>query len=98
MSCGFEEDLTAYVDRELPPLRLRQVEEHLPSCPGCAEIMVPSAVPGCPSSMIPMIVLASKPWFGACRRYVARSFVSAQISVATRLHPHSRSWRASWAT
>ncbi len=36
MSCGFEEDLTAYVDRELPPLRLRQLEEHLPSCGDCA--------------------------------------------------------------
>ena len=36
MSCGFEEDLTAYVDRELPQLRLRQLEEHLPSCGDCA--------------------------------------------------------------
>ncbi|HVE86974.1 MAG TPA: zf-HC2 domain-containing protein [Myxococcales bacterium] len=35
MSCEFEEDLTAYVDRELPPLRARQLEGHLPGCSGC---------------------------------------------------------------
>jgi anti-sigma factor RsiW len=39
MSCAFEEDLTAYVDRELPPLRLRQMEDHLPGCPGCAQTL-----------------------------------------------------------
>ncbi|HEY8209063.1 MAG TPA: zf-HC2 domain-containing protein [Myxococcaceae bacterium] len=36
MSCTFEEDLTAYMDRELPPLRVRQLEEHLPDCGSCA--------------------------------------------------------------
>jgi len=36
MSCAFEEDLTAYLDRELPPLRVRQLEDHLPGCEGCA--------------------------------------------------------------
>lgn len=39
MSCAFEEDLTAYVDRELSPLRLRQLEEHLPGCAGCAQTL-----------------------------------------------------------
>jgi anti-sigma factor RsiW len=37
MSCEFEEDLTAYLDRELPPLRHRQLEAHLPSCQGCTD-------------------------------------------------------------
>lgn len=35
MSCGFEEDLTAYVDGELPVSRRAQVEAHLGSCAGC---------------------------------------------------------------
>ncbi|HVE81520.1 MAG TPA: zf-HC2 domain-containing protein [Myxococcales bacterium] len=35
MSCAYEEDLTAYVDQELPPLKLRQLEGHLPSCQSC---------------------------------------------------------------
>lgn len=35
MSCTYEEDLTAYVDQELPPLKLRQLEGHLPGCESC---------------------------------------------------------------
>ncbi|MCP3138929.1 anti-sigma factor family protein [Pyxidicoccus xibeiensis] len=35
MSCGFEEDLTAYVDGELPPARRAEVEGHLGACAGC---------------------------------------------------------------
>jgi anti-sigma factor RsiW len=35
MSCGFEEDLTAYVDGELPAARRAQVEAHLGTCAGC---------------------------------------------------------------
>ncbi len=35
MSCGFEEDLTAYVDGELPPARRMEVEAHLGTCAGC---------------------------------------------------------------
>ncbi|HZI14850.1 MAG TPA: zf-HC2 domain-containing protein [Myxococcus sp.] len=35
MSCGFEEDLTAYVDGELPAPRRAQVEAHLGTCAGC---------------------------------------------------------------
>lgn len=35
MSCGFEEDLTAYVDGELPPARRVAVEAHLGTCAGC---------------------------------------------------------------
>jgi anti-sigma factor RsiW len=35
MSCGFEEDLTAYVDGELPPARRMAVEAHLGTCAGC---------------------------------------------------------------
>ena len=35
MSCGFEEDLTAYVDGELPPARRAEVETHLGTCAGC---------------------------------------------------------------
>jgi anti-sigma factor RsiW len=35
MSCAFEEDLTAYVDQELSPLKVRQLEGHLPSCESC---------------------------------------------------------------
>lgn len=35
MSCGFEEDLTAYVDGELAPARRAQVEAHLGTCAGC---------------------------------------------------------------
>ncbi|NMO19486.1 hypothetical protein HPC49_53260 [Pyxidicoccus fallax] len=35
MSCGFEEDLTAYVDGELPPVRRAEVEAHLGTCGGC---------------------------------------------------------------
>ncbi|MBZ4414898.1 anti-sigma factor [Myxococcus sp. RHSTA-1-4] len=35
MSCFFEEDLTAYVDGELPPARRAQVEAHLGTCAGC---------------------------------------------------------------
>jgi len=35
MSCPFEEDLTAYVDRELSTLRERQVSLHLPTCASC---------------------------------------------------------------
>lgn len=37
MSCEFEEDLTAYLDRELPPLKHRQLEVHLPTCRGCTD-------------------------------------------------------------
>ncbi|HEX4621314.1 MAG TPA: zf-HC2 domain-containing protein, partial [Myxococcaceae bacterium] len=35
MSCAFEEDLTAYVDGELPALRERQLALHLGTCDGC---------------------------------------------------------------
>jgi anti-sigma factor RsiW len=35
MSCTFEEDLTAYVDGELPPVRRVEVETHLGTCAGC---------------------------------------------------------------
>ena len=35
MSCTYEEDLTAYVDRELPELRTRHLEAHLPGCGEC---------------------------------------------------------------
>jgi anti-sigma factor RsiW len=35
MSCAYEEDLTAYLDRELPDLRARQLEAHLPGCSDC---------------------------------------------------------------
>jgi anti-sigma factor RsiW len=35
MSCAFEEDLTAYVDQELAPLKVRQLEGHLPTCESC---------------------------------------------------------------
>lgn len=39
MSCEFEEDLTAYVDRELPPLKVHQLEGHLPGCEGCTRTL-----------------------------------------------------------
>jgi anti-sigma factor RsiW len=39
MSCSFEEDLTAYVDGELPELRRRAVELHLGSCPSCPVVV-----------------------------------------------------------
>jgi anti-sigma factor RsiW len=35
MSCPFEEELTAYVDEELPPTRRAEVEAHLRGCAGC---------------------------------------------------------------
>jgi anti-sigma factor RsiW len=35
MSCTFEEDLTAYVDGELPPARRAEVETHLGTCAEC---------------------------------------------------------------
>jgi anti-sigma factor RsiW len=35
MSCTFEEDLTAYVDGELPPARRAEVEAHLGTCEEC---------------------------------------------------------------
>jgi anti-sigma factor RsiW len=35
MSCPFEEDLTAYVDAELPPARRVEVETHLRGCAEC---------------------------------------------------------------
>jgi anti-sigma factor RsiW len=35
MSCAFEEDLTAYVDQELPPLKVHRLEDHLPTCESC---------------------------------------------------------------
>lgn len=35
MSCAFEEDLTAYVDGELPAVRHAQVESHLGTCEAC---------------------------------------------------------------
>ncbi len=35
MSCTFEDELTAYVDGELPAARLREVEAHLGTCPDC---------------------------------------------------------------
>lgn len=35
MSCPFEEELTAYVDEELPPARRAEVEAHLKGCAGC---------------------------------------------------------------
>lgn len=35
MKCAFEQDLTAYLDRELPDLRARQLETHLSGCAGC---------------------------------------------------------------
>ncbi|MBI3181440.1 MAG: zf-HC2 domain-containing protein [Myxococcales bacterium] len=36
MSCEIEQDLTAFLDGELPELRAKQVEAHLPGCPSCA--------------------------------------------------------------
>jgi anti-sigma factor RsiW len=35
MSCTIAEDLTAYVDRELPVFQVRKVENHLASCGEC---------------------------------------------------------------
>lgn len=35
MSCAFEEDLTAYLDGELPPARRQELERHLPGCASC---------------------------------------------------------------
>jgi anti-sigma factor RsiW len=35
MSCPFEEELTAYVDEELPPARRAELEAHLRGCAGC---------------------------------------------------------------
>ncbi|NBD07786.1 MULTISPECIES: anti-sigma factor [Corallococcus] len=35
MSCAFEEDLTAYVDGELPPPHRARVEAHLGTCAAC---------------------------------------------------------------
>ena len=35
MSCTFEEELTAYVDGELPPARRTEVETHLGTCAEC---------------------------------------------------------------
>ncbi|MBN1210684.1 MAG: zf-HC2 domain-containing protein [Myxococcaceae bacterium] len=35
MSCTFEEELTAYIDGELPPARRAEVEAHLGTCAGC---------------------------------------------------------------
>jgi len=35
MSCPFEEDLTAYIDAELPPARRVEVETHLRGCVEC---------------------------------------------------------------
>jgi len=35
MGCAFEEDLTAYVDGELPAARAKEVEGHLTSCASC---------------------------------------------------------------
>lgn len=35
MSCPFEEDMTAYVDAELPPARRAEVEAHLRGCAEC---------------------------------------------------------------
>ena len=37
MSCGYEEELTAYVDEELPPARRAEVEAHLGGCTGCRD-------------------------------------------------------------
>lgn len=35
MSCTFEDELTAYVDGELPAARRAEVEAHLGTCPDC---------------------------------------------------------------
>jgi len=35
MSCAFEEELTAYIDGELPPPRRTEVEAHLGTCAEC---------------------------------------------------------------
>lgn len=35
MSCAFEEDLTAYLDGELPQARSAEVKAHLAGCPDC---------------------------------------------------------------
>jgi len=39
MSCTFEEDLTAYVDQELPALEAHRLESHLPACPACTSTL-----------------------------------------------------------
>ena len=36
MGCAFEEELTAYVDGELPPSRTEEVRGHLGACASCA--------------------------------------------------------------
>ena len=38
MSCGYEEDLTAYLDGELPPSRQEEVGRHLSGCGACREV------------------------------------------------------------
>ncbi len=35
MGCAFEDELTAWVDGELPPSRAEQVREHLAGCASC---------------------------------------------------------------
>lgn len=35
MGCAFEDDLTAYVDGELPATRMKEVEVHLTGCASC---------------------------------------------------------------
>ncbi|RKH45186.1 anti-sigma factor family protein [Corallococcus llansteffanensis] len=37
MSCAYEEDLTAYVDGELPPPHRARVEAHLGTCADCQQ-------------------------------------------------------------
>ena len=38
MSCGYEEDLTAYLDGELSPSRREEVSRHLSACSACHQV------------------------------------------------------------
>lgn len=86
MSCEFEEDLTAYVDRELPPLRARQLEGHLPGCSGCAATLA--------LLQRTVTALASMPAFSpsAQLRRDVLNRISEEVPLSDRLKELLRGW------
>lgn len=68
MSCQFEPDLTAFLDRELAPLRKKQLEAHLLSCGGCSATLSLLRRAVAQLSGLPEL----SPSFGLRRRVMAR--------------------------
>jgi anti-sigma factor RsiW len=97
MSCGFEEDLTAYVDGELPPPRRAEVEAHLGTCAGCrathallrnavarlAELPAFEPSPATRRAVLAKLDALPEPWWERLKRLLRPAVLVPSMGLAT---------------